>query len=63
MRMAIFDEAVWPPAPSEEPLVPDPTLRIPFSDFIADGKYDMKAVIQPIYDETNKKYGLDEKQD
>ena len=43
VRMAIFDEAVWPPTPSEKPLVPDPTLRVPFSDFIADGKYDMKA--------------------
>ena len=63
VRMAIFDEAVWPPTPSEKPQVPDPTLRIPFSKFIEDGKYDMKAVIQPIYDETNKKYKLNEKQD
>jgi len=63
VRMAIYDEAVWPPTPSEKPQVPDPKLRIPFSDFIDDGKYDMKAVIQPIYDETNKKYGLNEKQD
>ena len=63
VRMAIYDEAVWPPTPSEKPQVPDPKLRIPFSDFIDDGKYDMKAVIQPIYDETNKKYGLSEKQD
>jgi hypothetical protein len=28
-----------------------------------DGKYDMKDVIQPTYDEINKKYGLKEKQD
>jgi len=30
---------------------------------IAGGKYDMKSVIQPAYDEINKKYGLHEKQD
>jgi len=43
--------------------VPDASLRIPYSKFIVDGKYDMKDVIQPTYDEINKKYGLNEKQD
>ncbi len=62
VRMAKVSEDVWPPPPTEKPQVPDPKLRIPFSDMIAGGKYDMKDVIQPIYDETNKKYGLDEKQ-
>ncbi len=62
-RMTVFDEDVWPPQPTEKPLVPDPTLRIPFSDLISNGKYDMKDVIQPIYDETNKKYGIKETQD
>jgi ribonuclease Z len=63
VRMAIVDEAVWPPPPSEKPLVPDPSLRIPYSDMIAGGRYDMKSVLQPTYDEINEKYGLDEKQD
>jgi hypothetical protein len=27
------------------------------------GKYDMKDVIQPTYDEINEKYGINEKQD
>ena len=63
VRMAIVDEDVWPPQPSEKPLLPDPTLQVEFSDFIVNGKYDMKDVIQPIYDETNKKYGLNEKQE
>jgi ribonuclease Z len=62
VRMAIIDEDVWPPPATEEPLVPDLSLRIPYSEMIASGKYDMKDVIQPIYDETNKKYGLNEKQ-
>ena len=63
VRMAIVDEDVWPPQPSEEPQVPDPTLQVGFSDFIVDGKYDMKDVIQPIYDDINKEYGLNEKQE
>jgi len=63
VRMAIYDEDVWPPPASEKPQVPDASLRIPYSKFIMDGKYDMKDVIQPIYDETNKEYGLNEKQE
>jgi ribonuclease Z len=63
VRMAIVDEDVWPPSPTETPQVPDPSLRIPYSEFIAGGKYDMKDVIQPVYDEINKEYGLNEKQE
>ena len=63
VRMAVVDEDVWPPQPSAKPQVPDPSLRIPFSDMISEGKYDMKDVIQPIYDEINEKYGLNEKQE
>jgi len=63
VRMAIVDEDVWPPQPSEKPLLPDPTVRVKFSDFIVDGKYDMKDVIQPTYDAINKEYGLNEKQE
>ena len=62
VRMAVVDEDVWPPPPSKEPLVPDPSLMIPYSDMIVGGKSDMKDVIQPIYDATNKKYGINEKQ-
>jgi ribonuclease Z len=63
VRMAVVDEDVWPPPATEKPQVPDPSLRIPYSDVIAGGKYDMKDVIQPIYDEINEQYGLNEKQD
>ena len=62
VRIAAVDEDVWPPQPSEEPLVPDPSLKVPFSDFIIKGKYDMRDVIQPAYDEINEKYDLNEKQ-
>lgn len=63
VRMAAVDEDVWPPPATEKPQVPDPSLRIPYSDEIASGKLDVKDSIQPIYDEVNKKYGLNEKQD
>jgi ribonuclease Z len=59
VRMAVVDEDVWPPPPSEEPQVPDASLSIPFSDLISGGKLDVKDVIQPIYDEINEQYGLD----
>ncbi len=63
VRMAKVDEDVWPPPATEKALVPDPSLRVPYSDMISGGKYDMRDVIQPIYDETNREYGLNEKQD
>jgi ribonuclease Z len=63
VRMAVYDEDVWPPEPTEKPQVPDASLIIPFSSMIAGGKLDVKDVIQPAYDEINKKYGLNEKQD
>jgi ribonuclease Z len=63
VRMAIVDEDVWPPPATEKAQVPDPSLRIPYSDMIAGGRYDMKDVIQPVYDEINEKYGLSEEQE
>jgi ribonuclease Z len=63
VRMMIVDEDVWPPPATGKPQLPDPSLRIPYSDMILGGKYDMSDVIQPTYDEINKEYGLNEKQD
>ncbi len=63
VRMASVNEDVWPPAATEKPQIPDPSTRIPYSDEIIEGKYDMKDVIQPVYDEINKKYGLNETQE
>jgi len=63
VRMAVVDDAVWPPPATETPLLPDPNLRIPYSDLIAGGRYDMSDVIQPTYDAINEEYGLDEKQE
>jgi ribonuclease Z len=63
VRMAKVDEDVWPPPATEKPQLPDSSIRIPYSEEIAGGKLDVKDVIQPTYDEINKKYGLKEKQD
>jgi hypothetical protein len=40
---------------------PDPSRRIDYSKQIIDGKLDVVDVVQPIYDEINKEYGLKEK--
>ena len=63
VRMAAVSEDVWPPPATETPQLPDASLRIPYSDFIAGGRYDMHDVIQPIYDEVNKQYGINEQQE
>ena len=63
VRLAKVDEDVWPPPATEKPQKPDPSIRIPYSDEIAGGRLDVKDVIQPTYDEINKEYGLNEKQD
>ncbi len=63
VRLAKVDEDVWPPPPTEKPQLPDPKTRIPYSAMSAGGNLDVKDVIQPTYDEINKKYGLNEKQE
>ncbi|TWU09438.1 Ribonuclease BN [Symmachiella macrocystis] len=63
VRMAVVDEDVWPPPATEKPQLPDASQRIPYSKEIVNGKLDVQDVIQPTYDEINKKYGLKEKQD
>jgi len=61
VRMAIVNEDVWPPPATLKPQPPDPSRRIPYSDFISGGRWDVNDVVQPIYDAINKKYGLNEK--
>ncbi len=63
VRMALVDEEVWPPPATETPLPPDPSRRIGFSELISGGKLDFADVLQPIYDEINEQYGLNEKPD
>jgi ribonuclease Z len=63
VRMAAVSEDVWPPPATEEPQLPDPNERIPYSKEILGGKLNLKKVIQPIYDRTNKEYGTKAKQE
>jgi len=63
VRMAAVDEAVWPPPATDTPQLPDASKRIPYSDMIAGGRYDVKDVIQPVYDRINAEYGTNEKQE
>lgn len=59
-RMMIVDENAWPPPTADKPLAPDPTQRIPHSDLITEGRFDVSDVVQLIYDEVNERYGLAE---
>ena len=61
VRMTALMEDVWPPAPATIVQPPDPKLRIPKTEFLENGKLEITDVIQPIYDEINKKYSLSEK--
>ena len=63
VRMAAVDDAVWPPPATEKPQLPDPNDRIPYSDMINGGRYDVSDVIQPVYDRVNEAYGINEKQE
>jgi len=61
VRMAVVSEEVWPPPASEAPMPPIPSNRIGYSKEIIDGKLDVKDVVQPVYDDINKEFGLKEK--
>jgi ribonuclease Z len=61
VRMAVVDEEVWPPPASEAPMPPDSSRRIDYSKQIIGGKLDVGDVVQPVYDEINKEFGLKEK--
>ena len=63
VRMAIVGKDVWPPPATEEPQLPSPSERIPYSDMIDSGRYDTKDVIQPVCDRINQEYGINEKQE
>jgi hypothetical protein len=54
-------EEVWPPPASEAPMPPIPSNRIGYSKGIIGGKLDVADVVQPVYDDINKEYGLKEK--
>ncbi|OEU64221.1 MAG: hypothetical protein BA867_04755 [Desulfobacterales bacterium S5133MH16] len=57
VRMSSFDEDIFPPAPLKEKNAPNTSLLIPMTDFILSGHEAFPEIVQPIYDEMNKKHG------
>jgi ribonuclease Z len=59
VRMAIINEDAWPLPSVTKKLPADPSQRIGFTKFIADGREVFTDVIKKAYEETNKLYGTD----
>jgi ribonuclease Z len=59
VRMAAIDEAVWPQPSIYPPQAADPSKRVGFSDYVADGRVVFKDVIKFYYDQTNEMFGTD----
>ena len=58
-RMAVINEDVWPLPSVTEKLPADPSERIGFTEFIANGREVFTDVVQDIYDQTNELFGTD----
>ncbi len=61
VREVIVDPAVWPPQSPGKPAPPDPKLRIDPSEYILDGELDMADVIEPIIEQVDREYGINDK--
>jgi ribonuclease Z len=65
--MAVVEEATWAPPGTIPAIPPDPADRdaaseslgwkLPYSEFIASGKWDVDDVLRPIYEEAGKALG------
>ena len=59
VRMAVINEDVWP-LPSVTPKLPaDPSQRIGFTEFIANGRVVFEDVVRQAYEATNERFGTD----
>lgn len=61
VRMSAIDEEIWPPGPLKKKNPPDTSKIIPFTKFIRDGGLPLPEIVGPLYDEINKKYGINAK--
>ena len=61
VRMSAIDEDIFPPPALIPKNSPDVSKMVPMTDFIATGRLAFPEVVQPIYDDINKKYGTDYK--
>jgi ribonuclease Z len=59
VRMAAYDEDIWPLPSVTKKESADPKDRVGFSDYITDGRVVYKDVIDDYYKETNEMFGTD----
>jgi len=59
VRMAAYDEEIWPLPSVTKKEAANPKDRIGFSDYITDGRVVFKDVIDEYYKETNEMFGTD----
>jgi len=59
VRMAAKDEEVWPSPALKEKQAPDQSKMVPMSDWNKSGWLEYPEVLNPIWEEVNKKYGTD----
>ena len=59
VRMAAEDEEVWPSPALKKKLPPDTSKSVPLSDFLRSGLNAYPEVLNPIWEEVNKKHGTD----
>ena len=59
VRMAAYDEDIWPLPSTLPPKSADPSQRVGFSDYITDGRVVFEDVIKFYYDQTNDMFGTD----
>jgi len=61
VRMSAIDEDIFPPPALKPKNAPDVSKMIPMTEFILSGHLAFPEVVQPIYDDINKRYGTDYK--
>jgi ribonuclease Z len=59
VRMAAYDESIWPLPSVTKKLPADPKDRIGFSEYITNGRHVFKDVIDAYYKQTNEEFGTD----
>ncbi len=59
VREVIVDEAVWPTKSSRPPDEPSPADKVHFTDFIAGGRLDLSATLDPLVDAFKREHGLE----
>lgn len=58
VREVVVNEAAWPAKSSRPPDEPNPDDKVDFSDFIAGGRLDLSATLDPLVQEFEKEHGL-----